>query len=352
MLEHISGLRILGIVSSLAVVVGASVLARRRKVQRADFTLVMVIAGAVLLAAIFPQLTSVPSSLLSLGSSPNGRIVTLIIFGMGVLTFLVGYERSKTTKMRRIINEIADTLALKAFAEEYPDVRLNPITVLIPAFNEQESIAGVLRQIPDQIKGMAVSKLVVIDGGTDATDRVAASEGAFVCRAVANRGGGAALRLGYKVALFHKSKCVVTMDADGQHFPEEIERLVEMMFNQGLDLVQGSRRLGVSQRVDLTRSAGIYVFSAIISWLTGQRITDSSNGFRAMKGDMLSTLILEEDQYYSSELLIGAIRRGYRVGECPVSVRLRSSGTTKKGKNLSYGLHYARVLVKTWLREL
>jgi hypothetical protein len=85
--------------------------------------------------------------------------------------------------------------------------------------------------------------------------------------------------------------------------------------------------------------------------LTGVAVTDTSSGLRAMRAELTATVRLEQPQYQSSELLLGAIYQGYRVAERPTVQHKRAAGQTKKGHNLTYGLRYGRVVVRTWWRE-
>ena len=166
-----------------------------------------------------------------------------------------------------------------------------------------------------------------------------------------NRGGGAALRLGYDIATEAGAKIVVTMDGDGQHLPEEIPRLVEPILNDGADFVIGSRLLGKYQKDSLVRWLGIHIFNLIINTLAGTKISDCSNGFRAFRVDALRKVFLLQDQFHTAELLIDASRKRIRIAEVPVTVLRRFSGKSKKGKNWKYGLNFSKTVLKTWLRK-
>jgi hypothetical protein len=99
------------------------------------------------------------------------------------------------------------------------------------------------------------------------------------------------------------------------------------------------------------RRLGTWVFATTISLLTGTHITDSSFGLRAMRAEVTGAVRLEQPQYQSSELLIAVLARGFRVIEVPATIHKRQVGQSKKGHNAIYGLHYARVVGGTWLRE-
>lgn len=248
-----------------------------------------------------------------------------------------------------------DADAMAAFDRRYGPVALGPVVFIIPAYNEAATIAEVLHSVPSSVCGDPVSTLVVVDGGTadvvESTVAAATAQRALACATPLNRGQGAALHLGYRVAVAHGARWIVTIDADLQWDPAEADRLVQPLLDGDADLVLGSRRLGRDEEVDSVRNTGVRVFSVLVSALTRTRITDSSSGFRAMTAVVASTVELTEPQYQATELLIGALGKGFRVIERPVSHHVRPVGGTKKGSNLAYGYHYARVIVRTWLRE-
>src|SRR5579875_629898 len=241
-----------------------------------------------------------------------------------------------------------DGCALSDFTARYGAPDLGPVVVVIPAYNEEGSIGSVVERIPPTVGGYATSALVVVDGATDATAQVAEEHGAYTCRARAKRGQGAALRLGYKVAVDHGARYIVVVDADGQYDPRQMDTVAAPIMEGWADLVLGSRRLGHAHVDDRVRYAGVVFFSALISVLTGVRITDSSSGFKALSAEVASAVRLDEPQYQAAELLLETIGRKFKVVEVPVTMRPRSSGKTKKGPNLLYGAHYARVILSTW----
>jgi hypothetical protein len=82
----------------------------------------------------------------------------------------------------------------------------------------------------------------------------------------------------------------------------------------------------------------------------GKKITDPSSGFRAFKMAAIGAVELNEDQYHTSELIIEAVKKGLRIEECPVTILKRRHGKSKKGKDWLYGIHFARIIFKTWWR--
>ncbi|MFF0265973.1 glycosyltransferase [Kribbella sp. NPDC004536] len=227
----------------------------------------------------------------------------------------------------------------------------SPVVVVIAAYNEAAGIGPVLTNMPKTAAGLPVDVLVVVDGATDDTADIAKDHGAHVCVAPANRGQGAALRLGYHLAAQGGARYVVTTDADGQYDNDELEALLEPILLDRADFVTGSRRLGAEDADSRLRWVGVRVFAVLASILTRKKLTDTSFGFRAMRAELATAVTLREPQYQSSELLLGALALGARVVELPMTMRRRGDGSSKKGPGVVYGANYGRVMTTTWLRE-
>ncbi len=248
---------------------------------------------------------------------------------------------------------VIDGKAVRAFTDQYGcrATELPPLAIVIAAYNEEGAIGPVIETLPATVCGLAVAKIVVSDGAVDGTVKEAAAAGALVCDVPVNRGQGAALRLGYRLAREGGAKYIVTTDADGQYNPAEIERLLEPILAGEADFVTGSRRLGSEETRDPIRRLGVRVFALTISALTGQRISDTTFGLRAMRAEVTGAVLLAQPQYQAAELLIGVITHGYRVAERPATIHKRQVGKSKKGNNVFYGLRFAGVIGGTWWRE-
>jgi len=223
--------------------------------------------------------------------------------------------------------------------------------VVIAAYKEAANIGPVVASMPKQLCELETSVIVVVDGEDDGTAHIVRDAGHLAVVAPVNRGQGAALRLGYRVAREHGAEYIVTADADGQTRPEDLAVVLAPVVEDKADFVNGSRRLGVTHSTGLLRNVGVRVFGVAITVLTGTKVTDTANPIRAFRAQLSAELILDEPQYQASELLIGAIMAGARYTERPVTMRARASGHSKKGGNLTYGYRYGRVFLSTWLRE-
>lgn len=228
-----------------------------------------------------------------------------------------------------------------------------PVAVVIPAYNEEPTVASVLKEIPPELGGLPAEAIVVVDGSEDATAERAAAVGALVCDVREHVGQGIVLKLGYLLARARGAQFIATIDADGQYVPQELEHLVKPLVDDDADFVNGSRRLGSELTTDPVRHAGVIFFGALVSLLIRQRITDPACGIRAMRAEVAGAVTLRQKQYQTSELLIGTAMAGFRVIEVPTTMRNRPDGATdtKKGPNLLYGVRFARAVLGTWRRE-
>jgi glycosyltransferase involved in cell wall biosynthesis len=256
-----------------------------------------------------------------------------------------------------LLSQRIDDATVADFVARHGTASLEPVTIVIPSYGEASNIEAVLAEIPREVLGMRTSAVVVVDGRhpaeeEGATARRVEAAGHHVAVAPVNRGQGAALRVGYRLARERGARFIVSLDADGQYDATEIPRLLEPIVAGEADFVSGSRRLGSSEHYDALRNAGVDVYARVISLLTRQKITDPANGLRAMRAELTADVPLTEPQYQASELEVGAIMRGWRVTERPNSMRRRSSGKSKKQRNLLYALQFGRVVMKAWLRGL
>lgn len=199
--------------------------------------------------------------------------------------------------------------------------------IVMPALNEEASVAAVVREVQAKLPGVAV--LVVNDGSTDATTTEARSAGAIVAELPFNLGVGGAMRAGFKYALAHGYRNVVQVDSDGQHDPSGVVRLVEEL--QTADLVLGARFAGEGDyEVSGPRKWAMVVLSGVLSGVAKTKLTDTTSGFRAT-GPRAVRLFAEHypAEYLGDtiESLVIAARAGCVVRQVPVAMRPRAGGT-------------------------
>ena len=338
-------IQIIGIVVSLLLLTYIFWKRKGRRYTRTQSVLGSLSALGLLIISISPSAGDLIAGPLNMD-----RWNAVLFVAFLVQQIFIFYLLNQSNKNARTTSRLIEALASSKYSTIEMHDKECDILVVIPAYNEAENIGDVLRRIPKTISGQSVGVLVAVDGGTDNTEDVARNHGASVVVNPINRGGGAALRAGYEVALKSNTQIIVTLDADGQHMPEEIQQVVVPIINDEADFVNGSRVLGSHEAESQVRVAGIFLFNWLISILMFERVTDASNAFRAIRSSTLSRLTLYQDQFHTSELLIEAMKKNARVVEVPITIRKRQSGETKKPPSLRYGWGFTKAIVGAWLR--
>jgi hypothetical protein len=345
-------LRILGGLFAAALLASAVVRFQWRKITRLNLLITSVLAVGLGLLAVVPGVFDPVFDLFNFQRGGGQRLLAVLLFATVVLLVLILREMSNTDLAMRDLRNLVEALSVQAFdwkqARKLPDG--DRIVVVMPAYNEAENVGDVIREMPEEVHGLPVVALVVDDASDDATAAVARESGAVVARLPIRRGGGLALRVGYEIGLKLGATIVASMDADGQHAPGELADVVAPIVKGEADMVQGSRVLGEFEKESRIRHFGILFFSRLVSLMTGQRVTDVSNGYRATHVDTLKKLVLEQDQFWTSEILIEGLRQRARIVEVPVTVRARAGGESKKPKSFRYGWKFTKAILQTWLR--
>lgn len=214
--------------------------------------------------------------------------------------------------------------------------------LIIPAFNEAGSIAGVIFAVRQHFQGDIV---VIDDGSEDDTGQLARAAGAVVLRHACNLGIGAAVQTGFLYAVQHDYDFVVRQDGDGQHDPSQIPRLLGALEQDEADIVVGSRFLArEGYQSTVVRRVGIFILG-IVSALVGTRVTDPTSGYWAVNRRALKVLAHSQpDDYPETEALVLASRAGCRVREQPVVMYARIAGRSSIGAIYS-GFYMMKVVL-------
>jgi hypothetical protein len=348
-----SVLRISGIVLGIVLILVAVLVGRRA--SNRSWILVLGVAGIALLGvAIFPDVVVPVQQLLGLDDAPLGRLATTLVVAVTVSYLLLFSLMGKAERTNQRLRRLIRVMSAAQLERDHASGPLGGVLVCIPAYNEAEALPTVLAEIPKQVAGLDTHVLLIDDGSTDATVAVARAQGVRVVQHPVNSGQGAALQTGYLVAEQLGCDVVVTIDADGQHDPLQMDRLVAPIVAGDADFVIGSRVKGEYEREagksGAARALGVGAYTRITNVLGGTQISDIASGYRAISASKLSAIAFTEDQFHNPELLMGAVRAGLRVGEVPITIRRRAAGVTKKPSTLKYGLGFLRVMVRSWLR--
>ena len=196
------------------------------------------------------------------------------------------------------------------------ETKKNEVTVLLPAFNEEQAIAGTIKKIKDLYPNFEV--LVIDDGSTDNTAQVAMDAGANIWPHPYNIGNGAAVKTGLRMA---QGEWIVMMDADGQHRPEDIARLLE--YRESFDMVVGARTK--QSETSLHRDVANTLYNWFASYVTKFRVEDLTSGFRLVRASTVRQFIylLPNTFSYPSTLTMGYLRSGRTVKYVPIQTQAR-----------------------------
>ena len=198
---------------------------------------------------------------------------------------------------------------------------------VIPAYNEEDSIAAVIEGIKKQEPTFDI--LVVDDASNDRTSKLAKKRDATVIEHPYNLGDGAARQTGFKYARENNYDIVITIDGDGQHDPASIRELCNVIERDEADIALGSRFLGTaSYRIDFFRRIGMLLYGLICSVFMRSKITDPTSGFRALnkKAVSLFTSELYPQKYPDANVILLSHYAGLRVKEVPVKMNQNISG--------------------------
>ncbi|RRJ33841.1 DUF2304 family protein [Halocatena pleomorpha] len=316
----------------------------RTNFSKSEFLVSILLAVGIFAIGLFPDMFDVVGEVLAIDRRPFA--ISLITNVTLVCLVLLLFARTRSNQQS--IATLTRNLAIDQAAND--DTDSSSVYVVIPAYNEAESIRSVVTSLPDTIGEYVLQPLVVSDGSTDATVERTAATDAIVVDHPINQGQGGALRTGFSIAKQHGADIVVTMDADGQHPVEELSRLIEPIADSEADYVVGSRYTGVDDSNNsATRQFGIRTFTALINVMTKADITDCTNGYRAIRATKLNEMTLSEERFSAPELLIEARKNGLRIKEIPITIAQRAAGETKKPK-LGYAFGLTRTIFVTWLR--
>ena len=222
----------------------------------------------------------------------------------------------------------------------------NKVVVIIPAYNEVASIGKVINRIKDSVECDIV---VVDDGSTDGTGKVAEELGVEVVRHKRNQGLSVAFRTGFKAGLDLGADILVNIDADNQYQPEEIPQLIYPILKGEADLVLGSRFAGTIEEMPWVKRFGNKAFTWLMRRITGYPFTDTQTGFRAFTAELASDLFLFGKYTYTQEMLIQTVEKGFRIMEVPSYFAKREHGGSRLMVNpFSYAFRAFSIVLKSY----
>ncbi len=226
------------------------------------------------------------------------------------------------------------------------------LLVAIPAYNEEEKIEEVIQNIPEKLKEVSeIHILVIDDGSTDKTAKIAGDSGAEVIKNYRNMGLGATFGKCIQYALDHNFEIMVSIDGDGQFNPQDIPKLIKPIMEEKADLVTASRFINKSYypQMPLSKFWGNKLMSIFISKLVGKRFYDVSCGFRAYSQRALLYLNLQGSFTYTQEIFIDLSFKKLNIIEIPIKVKYFPSRVSKiSSKLFTYGINALKIILETY----
>lgn len=224
------------------------------------------------------------------------------------------------------------------------------LVVIIPAYDEEGTVARVVSGVPKKLSGIAkIENYVIDDGSKDKTALFAARAGARVISHLKNKGLGMTFAEGIDLALARGADIVVNVDADNQWPPAQMERIVLPIIKGNAEVVLGSRFMGrkMSFYLPWAKRFGNKVLAILVSFLIGQRLYDVTCGFRAFSREAALNLNLMENFTYTQESILTLAQKGYKIMEVPIFGQERKWGKTKiAGSLFHYGVRASLVFIR------
>lgn len=219
------------------------------------------------------------------------------------------------------------------------------LAIVIPVYNEEKVIRGVINAIPKKIKGIDKIEIIAVnDGSTDKTNEQVGKTRAHLISHPINLGAGATTATGLEASRILRSDIVLTMDGDGQHDPKDIERIIRPILQKKADVVIGTR-LKNSKGMPFYRKVGNIGLNIITLMLSGKWTSDSQSGFKAFTKKALCDISLDLNGYeFCSEIIMEASKNDLKVAEVPIRV-IYSEYSKRKGQSFLNGFNIVIKLI-------
>ncbi|MCB0538108.1 MAG: glycosyltransferase family 2 protein [Bacteroidetes bacterium] len=227
------------------------------------------------------------------------------------------------------------------------------VCIIIPVYNEGSVILKTIKSIQNELQQIEHLIVVVDDGSADNTDTQARkAKGVIVINHLMNMGAGAATRTGLRYAKNNSFDFVVTADADGQHLPMDIKKVLKSCMNKDADMVIGSRLINIAKGMPWYRRLGNKGLNYVTALIFGINVTDSQSGLKAINKKAINLLTFDSNRFaFSSEMIWRAKRCNLRISEVPIQAVYTQYSLTKGQSNWG-AIDIIRQLIKRRLIRL
>jgi len=222
------------------------------------------------------------------------------------------------------------------------------LSILIPAYNEENTIGDVIDEIPKNISGIDQIEIIVVDDGSnDKTALISQKKGANVYSFTRNRGLAKAISFGFSKSIENGTDILIILDADNQYDSKEIPKILHPILDNKADIVLGDRQLKKLDHMSKQKKIGNRLASKVLSFVIGQKIHDGQTGFRAFNLEALKRLHIFSGYTYTQETIMQAKFKGLKIVEIPVAFRKRNDESRLISNIGSYAIRTLTILVST-----
>jgi len=222
------------------------------------------------------------------------------------------------------------------------------LTILIPAYSEEATIKQVIQEIPKSFESISKTEIIVIDdGSSDNTAKIAKENGATVYSFSQNQGLAKTISYGFRKCLEHKADLLVILDADCQYDAREIPLILQPIMENKADIVLGDRQINQLDHMPFQKRVGNQMVSKVVSRLVGQTINDAQTGFRAFNKNALNKIHIFSTYTYTQETLLQAKYKGLKILEVPVTFRKRADESRLISNIFTYAFQTVSLLAST-----
>lgn len=220
---------------------------------------------------------------------------------------------------------------------------LKKIAIVIPVRDEEQSISNVLESIPP-LPAFEKRVFVIDDASEDNTFRIVQENGVEVIRHPVALGVGGALKTGYLLAKEWSADVIAQIDADGEHDPMELPKLLKPILDGDIDMVVGSRFINGKPPLSMVRKTGIRFYSWLVNKFTDYKLTDITSGYRVFKMEVLDKVMFPSEKHWAIEMTLLAGRNKVSIKEVPIRAIIRKTGKSQFHDLMTFILYPIRVM--------
>jgi len=271
------------------------------------------------------------------------------LFGisLSLVIYLLLLQTTKNKGLSTYFFRAIRNTAISNFEDSHKTDDPTQVLIIITAKNEEKTIGSVIDKINSFHFPFTYKILVVNDGSTDQTGKIAKEKNALVINHVYNLGVGAAVKTGLIISKIFKPEIVVNIDADGQHDPKYIPALISKIKEDNADLVYASRfSLQSKYDTSMTRLIGNKFYTKLVNKIAKTNLTDVTSGYRAVKNNKIDSILFKSESNFAIELVLRAAKNGLKIVEIPIEAIARKQGQSQFFKIERFFIYNFNVLTQ------